>query len=133
VDPAPIIAVAKAGFVPVVAPIGVDAEGITHNVNADEAAGAIARALQAEKLILLTDVEGVKDGKGELIRQLSVEEARKLIAEGSIRAGMIPKVECCIDALSGGVSRTHIIDGRIVHAILLEIFTDGGVGTLLSH
>jgi acetylglutamate kinase len=133
VDPAPIIAVAKAGFVPVVAPIGVDSEGVTHNVNADEAAGAIARALQAEKLILLTDVEGVKDGSGELIRQLSVEEARKLVAEGSIRAGMIPKVECCIDALSGGVSRTHIIDGRIVHAILLEIFTDGGVGTLLSH
>jgi acetylglutamate kinase len=133
VDPAPIIAVAKAGFVPVVAPIGVDSEGVTHNVNADEAAGAVARALQAEKLILLTDVEGVKDGSGELIRQLSVEEARKLVAEGSIRAGMIPKVECCIDALSGGVSRTHIIDGRIVHAILLEIFTDGGVGTLLSH
>jgi len=133
VDPAPIVAVAKAGFVPVVAPIGVDSEGVTHNVNADEAAGAVARALQAEKLILLTDVEGVKDGSGELIRQLSVEEARKLVAEGSIRAGMIPKVECCIDALSGGVSRTHIIDGRIVHAILLEIFTDGGVGTLLSH
>jgi acetylglutamate kinase len=133
VDPAPIVAVAKAGFVPVVAPIGVDSEGVTHNVNADEAAGAVARALQAEKLILLTDVEGVKDGNGELIRQLSVEEARKLVAEGSIRAGMIPKVECCIDALSGGVSRTHIIDGRIVHAILLEIFTDGGVGTLLSH
>jgi acetylglutamate kinase len=133
VDPAPIVAVAKAGFVPVVAPIGVDSEGVTHNVNADEAAGAVARAMQAEKLILLTDVEGVKDGSGELIRQLSVEEARKLVAEGSIRAGMIPKVECCIDALSGGVSRTHIIDGRIVHAILLEIFTDGGVGTLLSH
>ena len=132
VDPSPITAVADAGFVPVVAPIGVDAEGVTHNVNADEAAGAIARALQAEKLILLTDVEGVKDAGGELIRQLSVEEARKLVAEGAIREGMIPKVECCIDALSGGVARTHIIDGRIVHAILLEVFTDGGVGTLLT-
>jgi acetylglutamate kinase len=133
VDPTPITAVADVGFVPVVAPIGVDLEGVTHNVNADEAAGAIARALRAEKLILLTDVEGVKGASGELIPQLSVEEARKLVAEGSIREGMIPKVECCIDALSGGVSRTHIIDGRIVHAILLEVFTDGGVGTLLSH
>jgi acetylglutamate kinase len=132
VDPAPITAVADAGFVPVVAPIGIDSEGVTHNVNADEAAGAIARALQAEKLILLTDVEGVKDASGELLPQLSVEEARKQVAEGSIRGGMIPKIECCIDALSGGVSRTHIIDGRIVHAILLEVFTDGGVGTLLT-
>ncbi len=133
VDPTPITAVADVGFVPVVAPIGVDSAGVTHNVNADEAAGAIARALRAEKLILLTDVEGVKGASGELIPQLSIEEARKLVAEGSIREGMIPKVECCIDALSGGVSRTHIVDGRIVHAILLEVFTDGGVGTLLSH
>jgi acetylglutamate kinase len=78
-------------------------------------------------------VEGVKDASGELIPQLSVEEARKLVSEGAIREGMIPKVECCIDALSGGVARTHIIDGRIVHAILLEVFTDGGVGTLLTH
>ncbi len=132
VDPTPITAVAKAGFVPVVAPIGVDAEGVTYNVNADEAAGAIARALRAEKLILLTDVEGVRDASGERISRLSIENARKLLAEGSIREGMIPKVECCIDALLGGVARTHIIDGRIVHAILLEVFTDGGVGTLLS-
>jgi acetylglutamate kinase len=133
VDPSPITAVANAGFVPVIAPIGVDAQGISHNVNADEAAGAIARALQAEKLILLTDVEGVKDANGKLIHQLSLEKARELLAEGSIREGMIPKVECCIDALSDGVARTHIIDGRIVHAILLEVFTDGGVGTLLTH
>ena len=133
VDPAAIMAVANAGFVPVIAPIGVDTEGLRYNVNADEAAGAIARALQAEKLVLLTDVEGVKDATGELLHRLSVETARKLLAEGSIREGMIPKVECCIDALSDGVSRTHIIDGRIVHAILLEVFTDGGVGTLLTH
>ena len=78
-------------------------------------------------------MEGVKDATGERVSQLSVEKARKLLAEGSIREGMIPKVECCIDALSDGVSRTHIIDGRIVHAILLEVFTDGGVGTLLTH
>jgi acetylglutamate kinase len=132
VDPSAIRAVTDAGFIPVVAPIGVDAQGMTHNVNADEAAGAIAQALSAEKLILLTDVEGVKERGGRLIPQLLAEEARKHIAEGTIREGMIPKVECCIEALSGGVARAHIIDGRIQHAILLEIFTDGGVGTLLS-
>lgn len=132
VDPSAVNAMAAAGFVPVVAPIGVDGEGTTYNVNADEAAGAIARALSAEKLILLTDVEGVKDARGELVPQLSAAEARKYVAEGVIREGMIPKVECCIDALAGGVSRAHIVDGRVLHAVLLEIFTDGGVGTLLT-
>jgi acetylglutamate kinase len=132
VDPAPVHAVAAAGFIPVIAPIGVDASGLTHNVNADEAAGALSRALRAEKLILLTDVEGVKDAAGRLIPQLSEAEARKHMAEGAIREGMIPKVECCLDALRGGVSRAHIVDGRILHAILLEVFTDGGVGTLLT-
>ena len=131
VDPAAIRAATDAGFVPVIAPIGVDAQGLTHNVNADEAAGAIAAALAAEKLILLTDVEGVQDGSGHLIRQLGVEEARKQIVEGTIRGGMIPKIECCVTALEGGVASTHVIDGRMRHAILLEIFTDGGVGTLI--
>jgi acetylglutamate kinase len=131
VEPAAIRAATDAGFVPVIAPIGVDAEGVTHNVNADEAAGAIAIALRAEKLILLTDVEGVKDAGGRLIRRLGAEEARKYIAEGTIRGGMIPKVECCLKALEGGVASTHVIDGRMLHAILLEIFTDGGVGTLI--
>ena len=132
VDPAPIRALTEAGFIPVIAPIGVDAHGVTHNVNADEAAGAIARALQAEKLILLTDVEGVKDRSGRLIGQLSEPEVKKLVEEGTIAGGMIPKVECCLDALRGGVNRAHIVDGRILHAILLEVFTDGGVGTLLT-
>ena len=132
VDPTPITAVANAGFVPVIAPIGVDEDGLTHNVNADEAAGAVARALHAEKLMLLTDVEGVKDASGALIPQLSVEQARKHIAEGTIRAGMIPKVKCCIASLGGGVAGSHIVDGRMLHAILLEIFTDGGVGTLIT-
>jgi acetylglutamate kinase len=132
VDPGPITAVSQAGFVPVVAPLGVDSEGITYNVNADEAAGAIARALHAEKLILLTDVEGVKDVSGELIRRLTVAEARKLIDEGAATGGMIPKIQCCIEALGGGVARSHIIDGRLLHAVLLEIFTDFGVGTLIS-
>jgi len=132
VSPAPIAAVADAGFVPVIAPIGVDGAGVTHNVNADEAAGAIAGALAAEKLILLTDVEGVRDGRGELIPQLSIEEARKQMAEGAIREGMIPKIECCLEALQQGVRSAHVIDGRVLHAVLLEIFTDGGVGTLLT-
>jgi acetylglutamate kinase len=133
VNPGPLSAVAAAGYVPVVAPVGVDGEGTTFNVNADEAAGALAAALRAEKLILLTDVEGVKDSRGTLLAQLTVDEVRKHLAEGTIREGMIPKVQCCVDALRGGVSRAHIIDGRILHAVLLEIFTDGGVGTLIAH
>ena len=132
VDPEPIAAVAAAGFVPVIAPIGVDDRGVTHNVNADEAAGAIAAALGAEKLILLTDVEGVKDAAGDLLPVLTADEARKHVAEGTIRGGMIPKVECCIAALEGGAASAHIIDGRIEHALLLEIFTDRGVGTLIT-
>ena len=132
-DPAPIAAVADAGFIPVIAPIGIDDAGVTHNVNADEAAGAIAAALGAEKLMLLTDVEGVKDAQGELIRQLDTREALKHIAEETIRDGMIPKVECCMNAPGAGVANAHIVDGRVVHALLLEIFTDGGVGTLLTH
>jgi acetylglutamate kinase len=132
VAPAPIAAVADAGFIPVIAPIGVDDDGVTHNVNADEAAGAVARALDAEKLILLTDVEGVLDARGGLISQLSATEARKHVAEGTIKGGMIPKVQCCVEAIEDAVASTHIIDGRILHAILLEIFTDGGVGTLLT-
>jgi acetylglutamate kinase len=131
-DPAPIMAVADAGFIPVIAPIGVDDAGVTHNVNADEAAGAIASALSAEKLMLLTDVDGVKDSQGRLIRKLDVREARKHTAEGTIREGMIPKVKCCAKALEAGVASAHIIDGRVVHALLLEIFTDGGVGTLVT-
>jgi acetylglutamate kinase len=132
VDPGPIRSVAEAGYVPVVAPIGVDDAGVTHNVNADEAAGAIARALRAEKLILLTDVEGVRDAGGSLISRLNREEVAKLVEEGTIQEGMIPKVECCVAALAGGVERAHVIDGRILHAVLLEIFTDGGVGTLIT-
>jgi len=131
-DPQHIVVVADSGFIPVVAPIGVDAAGVTHNVNADEAAGAIAAALDAEKLILLTDVPGVIDENEKLIPQLDAEEARKRMNEGTIRGGMIPKVECCLAALESGVESAHIIDGRVVHSLLLEIFTDGGVGTLLA-
>jgi acetylglutamate kinase len=132
VNPRILTAVSDAGFIPVVAPIGADENGLTHNVNADEAAGAIAMALDAEKLMLLTDVEGVKDGAGHSVSQLTVEEVKGLIAEGVIKDGMIPKVQCGMSALGGGVNRAHIVDGRVLHAILLEIFTDdSGVGTLL--
>jgi acetylglutamate kinase len=116
-------------FIPVIAPVGVGDQGETYNINADLVAGQIAEALGAEKLILLTDVEGVKDKKGGLLSTLKITQARKLIQEGVVGEGMIPKVECCIEALKGGVGKTHIIDGRVKHAVLLEIFTKEGVGT----
>jgi acetylglutamate kinase len=116
-------------FIPVIAPVGVGAKGETYNINADLVAGEIAEALHAEKLILMTDVEAVKDKKGELLSTLRVNQARKMIQDGVVAAGMIPKVECCINALKGGVEKTHIIDGRVKHAVLLEIFTKEGVGT----
>jgi acetylglutamate kinase len=132
VDPGVLDAAMQAGFVPVIAPIGVDEDGLSHNINADEAAGAIAAGLRAEKLMLLTDVEGVLDAKNQLISQMSVEQCRSLIVDGTIKGGMIPKMECCIQALSGQVARTHVVDGRVVHAVLLEIFSDdAGIGTLL--
>src|SRR3990172_10677491 len=116
-------------FIPVIAPVGAGEDGETYNINADLVAGQIAEALGAEKLILLTDVDGVKDKKGELLSTLKINQARKLIQEGVVADGMIPKVECCIEALKGGVGKTHIIDGRVKHAVLLEIFTKEGVGT----
>ena len=121
-----------AGFVPVVAPLGVDADGLTYNVNADEAAGAIARALARREADPADRRRGREGRGGRLISRLTRDEVRKLIGEGTIQGGMIPKVECCLDALAGGVERAHIIDGRILHAVLLEIFTDGGVGTLIT-
>jgi len=116
-------------FIPVIAPVGVGEKGETYNINADLVAGQVAEALRAEKLILLTDVEGVKDKNGKLLSTLKTNQARKLIEDGVVAEGMIPKVECCIEALKGGVGKTHIIDGRVKHAILLEIFTKEGVGT----
>ena len=118
-----------AGFIPVIAPTGFGRDGFTYNINADIAAGKIAGALKAEKLILLSDVEGVKDAEGKLIPTLNPAQAKRLISRGVIREGMIPKVECCIDALREGVAKTHILDGRVRHAVLLEIFTRSGVGT----
>jgi acetylglutamate kinase len=129
VDPKVIESLDAANFIPVIAPVGVGLEGETYNINADLVAGKIAQALRAEKLILLTDVEGIKDKDGTLASTLSGEEAQEMIASGIITEGMIPKVECCLDALKGGVAKTHIIDGRVRHAVLLEIFTAEGVGT----
>ena len=116
-------------FIPVIAPIATDGEGGTYNVNADVAAAEIARGLKAEKLILLTDVAGIKGADGEVQSRIAEADARRQIKAGSIAAGMVPKVECAIDALHGGVGQVHIIDGRVRHAVLLEIFTAAGVGT----
>jgi len=119
----------KQGCIPVIAPIAVDDEGRSLNVNADTVAGSIARAVNAEKLVLMTDIEGVKDGEGQLIPSLTAEEIDRLKAEGVISGGMIPKVDCALDALRAGTSKVHIVDGRLKHALLLEVFTDKGIGT----
>ncbi len=116
-------------FIVVIAPLGVDENAQTYNINADTVAGEIASELKAEKLILLTDVEGVKDKNGNILSTLSISDTAELIKKGDIKEGMIPKVECCKNALEKGVSKAHIIDGRIEHAVLLEIFTDHGIGT----
>ena len=129
VNPRVIHALTAADFIPVIAPVGVGADGTPYNINADLVAGKVAEALQAEKLILLTDVDGIKGKDGVLIPTIGSEQAEGLIQDGTIGEGMIPKVECCIAALHGGVKKTHIIDGRVRHATLLEIFTKEGIGT----
>lgn len=116
-------------FIPVIAPVGAGKNGETYNINADLVAGRIASSLKARKLILLTDTAGVLDKEGELLSTLRIKEIRRFIDEGVIQGGMIPKVNCCLDALKNGVKKAHIIDGRQKHAILLEIFTKGGIGT----
>jgi acetylglutamate kinase len=116
-------------FIPVIAPVGVGEEGETYNINADLVAGAVAGALKAAKLILLTDVAGVLDKAGQLISSLTRDAALILMKEEVIAGGMIPKVNCCLEAISHGVGKAHVLDGRVLHAVLLEIFTDEGVGT----
>ncbi|MEA2014500.1 MAG: acetylglutamate kinase [Thermodesulfobacteriota bacterium] len=117
------------GFIPVIAPTGAGDGGETYNINADIVAGEMAAAIGAEKLILLTDVEGILDKKGRLINSINNVEAEELIEDGTINGGMYPKLKCCIKALRNGVGKTHIIDGRLDHSVLLEIFTDSGIGT----
>jgi acetylglutamate kinase len=129
VNAEPIRSLEDNGYTPVIAPVGVGDAGETYNINADLAAGEIAAALGAEKLIHLTDVAGIKDAQGHLISTLSRKEAERLMREGVIDGGMLPKVESALRALEGGTAKAHIIDGRVPHAILLELFTREGVGT----
>jgi len=132
INPQIIRALEDSGFIPVIAPVGVGLDGETYNINADLVAGRIAGALRAEKLILLTDIEGVKDKNGRLISTIDVNKAPDLINDGTISGGMIPKINCCCDAVSEGVHKAHIIDGRVEHACLLEMFTDKGIGTAVG-
>lgn len=120
-------------FIPVIAPIGVDKDGISYNINADLVAGKIAECLKAEKLMLLTNVAGLQDKQGEVLTGLSTPQVEGLIADGTIHGGMLPKIACALDAVKSGVASAHIIDGRVPHAVLLEIFTDTGVGTLITN
>ena len=123
---------AKSEMIPVIAPVAPGRDGHTYNINADTFAGAIAGALTAKRLLFLTDVPGVLDAKGELIKELSVADSRKLIADGTISGGMIPKVETCIEAIERGVEGVVILNGKTPHAVLLELFTSHGAGTLLT-
>jgi acetylglutamate kinase len=122
------------GYIPVISSIGVGQDGASYNINADTAAGELAAALKAEKLLMLTDVEGIFEDysdKSSLISALKIDDAHRMIEQGKIEGGMIPKVQACITALQGGVNRTHIIDGRLLHSMLLEILTDTGIGTMV--
>jgi acetylglutamate kinase len=121
------------GLIPVIAPIGADADGRSLNINADTVAGALAAAMKADKLVLMTDTQGVCDQAGKLINSLTRGEIARLRGDGVISGGMIPKVECALEALAGGVQKCHVLDGRTQHAVLLEIFTDRGIGTQIVH
>jgi acetylglutamate kinase len=118
-----------ANFIPVIAPIGVDAKGITHNINADLVAGSLAAAIQAEKLLMLSDVKGIRDAGNHHVSTLARKDMEQMVKKKIISEGMLPKVHACLTALQGGVKKAHIIDGRVPHAVLLEIFTDKGIGT----
>ncbi len=131
IDPAVVNMLCNSDFIPVIAPIGVGEDGHSYNINADLVAGKVADVLKAEKLLLLTNTSGILDKNKKLLTGLSINDIDDLIADGTIEGGMIPKTLCATDALKGGVSSVHIIDGRVDHAVLLELFTDQGVGTLL--
>jgi acetylglutamate kinase len=131
IDPAVVDMLIHGDFIPVIAPIGVGDDGFSYNINADLVAGKMAEVMRAEKLILLTNTQGILNPEGELLTGLALNEVEALIADGTVSGGMIPKVRCAMDALKGGVVSAHIIDGRVEHAVLLELFTDRGIGTLL--
>ena len=119
-------------YVPIIAPIGTDREGNTYNINADLVAGAIAGALRAEKLVMMTDIKGIRDANGRHLSTVSRKDVQRMVKKGTITEGMLPKVHACLDALEQGVRKAHIIDGRIPHAILLEVFTRKGIGTEIT-
>ncbi len=133
IDPSVIEMLSNSDFIPVIAPIGVGEDGFSYNINADLVAGKVAEVLRAEKLILLTNTQGILDKQKKLLTGLSLKKIDTLIGDGIITEGMIPKTRCATDALKSGVNSVHIIDGRIQHAVLLELFTDQGIGTLLLH
>ena len=126
-------ALVHSDFIPVIAPVGVGADGQSYNINADLVAGKVAEALSAEKLMLLTNVAGLQDKAGKVLTGLTTVQVDSLIADGTIYGGMLPKIQCALDAVKHGVTSAHIIDGRVEHAVLLEIFTDHGVGTLITN
>ncbi len=129
VDAQLIVKLQEENFIPVIAPIGVDKKGKTHNINADLVAGSVAGALRAEKLLVLSDIKGIRDAENHHVPTLSRKDTERMVKKKTINEGMLPKVHACLTALDGGVHKAHIIDGRIPHAILLEIFTDKGIGT----
>ncbi|MBT3812368.1 MAG: acetylglutamate kinase [Gammaproteobacteria bacterium] len=131
IDPSVVEMLSQSDFIPVIAPIGVGEDGRSYNINADLVAGKVAEVLNAEKLILLTNIPGIMDQQNNLLTGLTLENIDNLILDGTISGGMIPKTRCGTDALKGGVNSVHIIDGRVEHAVLLELFTDQGIGTLL--
>ncbi|MGH8529407.1 MAG: acetylglutamate kinase [Nevskiales bacterium] len=131
IDPRVVAHLEQGGFIPVIAPVGVGASGESYNINADPVAGKLAGVLKAEKLMLLTNTPGVQDKKGKLLTGLSPKKVEALIKDGTIHGGMIPKIQCALDAVNSGVKAAHIVDGRVEHAVLLELFTDEGVGTLI--
>jgi acetylglutamate kinase len=123
----------KSDYIPVIAPIGVGSDGASYNINADLVAGKVASVLEAEKLMLLTNVAGLQDKQGEVLTGLDIKRVDELIADGTIYGGMLPKIQCALDAVNAGVAASHIIDGRVDHAVMLELFTDEGVGTLITN
>jgi acetylglutamate kinase len=133
IDTSIIDTLVASNFIPVIAPIGFDNDGASYNINADLVAGKMAEVLKAEKLMLLTNVAGLQDKAGKVLTGLTTQQVDGLIADGTIYGGMLPKIACALDAVKGGVTSAHIIDGRVPHAVLLEIFTDEGVGTLITN
>ncbi|HJU06515.1 MAG TPA: acetylglutamate kinase [Nitrospiraceae bacterium] len=129
INPNLLVKLQQDNFIPVIAPIGTDRAGRTYNINADLVAGAVAAALKAEKLLVLTDVKGIRNANGRHVSTLSRKDMQRMVKKGTISAGMLPKVHACLEALDGGVRKAHIIDGRMPHAVLLEVFTDRGIGT----